>query len=142
MLSASTTLPLYSTLASLPPMLTVMVNETLSPSTFPFSTVDLPKLLLVVSPVSLSPSTLKMKVRSIVPLGLSALPFQLPPMSAADAVSANTAIRASSHFINDAPPFQTIVLHFRAVRVCLLPRQYAGRFTAHRATAGPLVRSL
>src|ERR1017187_5142037 len=76
-----------------------MVNETSSPSTLPSSIVDLPKRLLVVSPVSLWPSTLKTKVLSTVPLGVSALPFQLPLISAARAVPANSANKANIFFI-------------------------------------------
>src|SRR5450631_606373 len=80
-----------------------MVNVTLSPSTLPSVMVDLPVNELVVSPVSLLPSCLKVKVRSIGPFGPSAVAFQLPLMSAANALKAHSAISAGSHFIQGTP---------------------------------------
>src|SRR6266404_9007271 len=76
-----------------------MLKDRLSPSTLPSVMVDLPIIWLVVSPVSFVPSTLKVKVRSMGPLPASAVPFQLPAMSAAEAVMANRAIRTSRYFI-------------------------------------------
>src|ERR1017187_737693 len=80
-----------------------MVNVTLSPSTLPSVMVDLPVNVLVVSPVTLLPSCLKVKVRSIAPFGPSAVAFQLPLMSAAHALRANSATSAGSHFIQQTP---------------------------------------
>src|ERR1017187_9072578 len=80
-----------------------MVNVTVSPSTLPSVMVDLPVNVLVVSPVTLLPSCLKVKVRSIAPFGPSAVAFQLPLMSAANALKAHSAISAGSHFIQRTP---------------------------------------
>src|ERR1017187_10222286 len=80
-----------------------MVNVTLSPSTLPSVMVDLPVNELVVSPVTLLPSCLKVKVLSIAPFGPSAVAFQLPLMSAANALKANSATSAGSHFILQTP---------------------------------------
>jgi hypothetical protein len=46
---------------------------------------------------------LKVKVLSIAPFGPSAVAFQLPLMSAAKALRANSATNAGSHFILQAP---------------------------------------
>src|ERR1019366_3538778 len=73
------------------------------PSTLPSVMVDLPVNELVVSPVSLLPSCLKVKVLSIAPFGPSAVAFQLPLMSAARALKANSAISAGSHFMLAVP---------------------------------------
>src|ERR1039457_402996 len=75
----------------------------LGPSTLPSVMVDLPVNELVVSPVTLLPSCLKVKVLSIAPFGPSAVAFQLPLMSAANALKANSAISAGSHFIQRTP---------------------------------------
>src|ERR1035438_4794782 len=80
-----------------------MVKVTVSPSTLPSVMVDLPVNELVVSPVTLLPSCLKVNVRSIAPFGPSAVAFQLPLMSAAHALKANSANNAGSHFILQAP---------------------------------------
>src|ERR1035438_8270319 len=101
-----------------------MVNVTLSPSTLPSVMVDLPVNVLAVSPVTLVPSCLKVNVLSIAPFGPSAVAFQLPLMSAANAVKANSAISAGSHFILQAP--------FNS-------RQYTPGQTAH---SHPLLRSV
>src|ERR1035437_8555881 len=61
--------------------------------------VDLPVNELVVSPVTLAPSYLNVKVLSIAPFGRSAVAFQLPLMSAANALKANSANSTGSHFI-------------------------------------------
>src|ERR1039457_6620951 len=80
-----------------------MVKVTVSPSTLPSVMVDLPVNELVVSPVTLLPSCLKVNVRSIAPGGPAAGAFQLPLMSAAHALKANSANNAGSHFILQAP---------------------------------------
>jgi hypothetical protein len=46
---------------------------------------------------------LKVKVRSIAPFGPSAVAFQLPLMSAAQALRAHSATSAGSHFIQTTP---------------------------------------
>src|ERR1019366_1286851 len=80
-----------------------MVKVTVSPSTLPSVMVDLPVNELVVSPVTLLPSCLKVKVLSIAPFGPSAVAFQLPLMSAANALKANSANSAGSHLIEQTP---------------------------------------
>src|ERR1035437_2699649 len=85
------------------PIFAAIVNVTVSPSTLPSVMVDLPVNELVVSPVTLVPSCLKVKVLSIAPFGPSAVAFQLPLMSAANALKANSATSAGSHFIEQTP---------------------------------------
>ena len=80
-----------------------MAKVTVSPSTLPSVMVDLPVNELVVSPVTLLPSCLKAKVLYIAPFGPSAVAFQLPLMSAAHALKANSASNAGSHFIQKTP---------------------------------------
>src|ERR1017187_6727419 len=80
-----------------------MVKVTVSPSTLPSVMVDLPVNELVVSPVTLSPSCLKVNVLSIAPLGPSAVAFQLPLMSAANALKVKRANNTDSHFIELTP---------------------------------------
>src|SRR5208283_4110491 len=86
-----------------------MVNDKLSPSTFPSAMVDLPNIVLVVSPLSLFPSTLNTKVRSIVPLGPSAVAFHVPAISPATAATANATIRIRTRFM--APFLPQSFLH-------------------------------
>src|ERR1035437_3051095 len=85
------------------PNFAAIVNVTGSPSTLPSVMVDLPVNELVVSPVTLAPSCLKVNVLSIAPFGPSAVAFQLPLMSAANALKANSATSAGSHFIEQTP---------------------------------------
>src|ERR1035437_595549 len=85
------------------PIFAAIVRVAVSPSTLPSVMVDLPVNELVVSPVTFVPSCLKVKVLSIAPLGPSAVAFQLPLMSAANALKANSATSAGSHFILQTP---------------------------------------